>query len=187
MHAEFGAGFRWTVFPLHPEVPEEGMALSDLFPGREAEMAASRGRLRRMAEAEGLAMAPRDRTYNSRKAQELSKWAELRGSGDAFRRGVFRACFAEGRDIGDPDELVRIAASSGLPEGEARTALSTRSFAPPVDADWERCRRLAVTAVPTHLFGGRRLVGFAPYEDFAELVRLAAGSPDTAGGEPRRR
>ncbi len=161
---------RWTVFPLHPETPEEGIELAELFAGREEQIAAMQARLRHLASIEGVPLAERTRTYNSRRAQELGKWAEARGKGDPYRKAVFRAYFAEMRNIARVDELVQIAESVGLPGDGARTVLTGGSFAAAVDADWERARELDVTAVPTHLCAGKRLVGFAPYDDFVRLI-----------------
>jgi predicted DsbA family dithiol-disulfide isomerase len=68
------------------------------------------------------------------------------------------------------DELVPIAEAIGLPGDEAREVLAAGSFAAAVDADWQRARELGVTAVPTHLCAGKKLVGFSPYEDFVRLI-----------------
>src|SRR5512137_1326949 len=73
---------RWTVFPLHPEVPVEGMDLADLYRGRSEQLEASKGRLRDAAAATGLPLARRNRISNSRRAQELEKWAAALGKGD---------------------------------------------------------------------------------------------------------
>lgn len=170
LQREYGVELRWTVFPLHPETPEAGLELSELFAGREAEIEAMQARLRRLAAAEGLPFAERSRTSNSRRAQELGKWAEERGEGNPFRRAVYRAFFVEGRNIALADELERVAGAVGLPGNEARAVLAEGSFAAAVDADWRRAGELAVTAVPTHLCAGRRLVGFSAYEDFERLI-----------------
>ena len=114
---------RWSVFPLHPETPEQGRELSGLFAGRESEIRAMQERLTLLATAEGLALAARTRTCNSRRAQELGKWAESRGKGDPFRRAVYQAYFVDGRNIALIDELLRIAGTVGLPAGEAREVL----------------------------------------------------------------
>ena len=158
------------VFPLHPETPEAGMELSELFAGREAMIAEMQTRLTQVAAAEGLPLTPRSRTYNSRRAQELGKWAESRGKGDAFHRAVYHAYFVNGINIALVDELTALAESVGLPADEARRVLVAGSCAPTVDADWHRSRELRITAVPTHLCGGRRLTGFAPYDDFLRLI-----------------
>lgn len=170
LQKEYGVELRWTVFPLHPETPEEGMELSDLFAGREADFAAMQSRLSHVAAAEGLPLTTRTRTYNSRLAQELGKWAEIRGEGSSFRRAVYRAYFVQGNNIAQVDELLRIAGSIGLPMEEAGSVLATRSFAAAVDADWQRARELRITAVPTHLCGGRSLAGFRAFDDFVRLI-----------------
>ena len=170
LQQEYGVELRWSVFPLHPETPPEGRALAELFAGREAMIRDMQARLLQAAAAEGLSLVERTHTYNSRLAQELGKWAESRGQGDRFRHAVYRAYFVEGVNIALVDELLRIAAAVGLPLDEAGAVLTERSFAPAVDADWQRAAELRITAVPTHLCGGKKLAGFAPYDDFMHLI-----------------
>ena len=146
------------------------MELSELFAGHEVMIAEMQTRLARVAVAEGLPLTPRSRTYNSRRAQELGKWAESRGKGDTFHRTVYHAYFVDGVNIALIDELTALAESVGLPADEARRVLMTGSFAPAVDADWHRSRELRITAVPTHLCGGKRLAGFSSYDDFLRLI-----------------
>lgn len=170
LQREFGIKLRWSVFPLHPETPEEGRDLVDLFSGRDVDLRAMQERLLTIAAAEGLPLAERTRTFNSRRAQELGKWAEQQGREEQFHQAVYRAYFVEGRNIALVDELLRITAAIGLPVSEARDVLMTRSFAAAVDADWQRAGQLRINAVPTHLCGGRRLTGFGSYDDFLQLV-----------------
>jgi predicted DsbA family dithiol-disulfide isomerase len=146
------------------------MELSKLFTGREAEIAAMQGRLTQLAAAEGIPLTVRTRIYNSRRAQELGKWAESRGAGEPFHRAVYQAYFVEGINIALVDELVRIADSVGLPTDEARAVLTEQSFAAAVDADWQRAGELRITAVPTHLCEEKRLAGFSDYDDFVRLI-----------------
>lgn len=161
---------RWRVFPLHPETPQEGRELSELFAGREAMIHDMQIRLQQVAAAEGLPLTERRRTYNSRLAQELGKWAEEQGKGDQFRHAVYSAYFVDGVNIALHEELLRISKSAGLPMHKAREALTERSQAAAVDADWQRAMDLRITAVPTHLYQGRRVAGFADYDDFERLI-----------------
>ena len=168
---EFGLSLRHTVFPLHPETPEQGMDLTDLFAGRHDDLDAMFARLSGVAAELGLPLGERTHTYNSRRAQELGKWAEQFGKGDEFRAAVYRAYFAAGRDISRANELVAITAELGLPVAEARRALQEQSFSAAVEADWQRAREIGVSAVPTVRFRDRLLVGFTPYEQLSRLVR----------------
>ena len=146
------------------------MELSEMFAGREAMIAAMQTRLTQVAAAEDLPLALRTRTFNSRRAQELGKWAESQGAGELFHQAVYLAYFVEGINIALIDKLVDIAESIGLPTTEARKVIGTGSFAAAVDADWQLTRELRVTAVPTHLYEGKRLAGFGAYEDFERLI-----------------
>jgi len=170
LQQEFGVELHWSVFPLHPDTPPEGMDLAELFAGREAMIRDMQARLLQIAAAEGLPLTARTRTCNSRLAQELGKWAESRGKGDAFRRAVYHAYFVDGVNIGLKEEMLQIAAAAGLPPEEARAVLAARSFARAVDADWQRAGELGITAVPTHLCAGRKLTGFSSYDAFVRLI-----------------
>ncbi len=170
LQKEYGVELIFTAFPLHPETPEEGVELSELFAGREEFIESMQTKLIHAAATEGLPITKRTRTYNSRLAQELGKWAESQRIGDQFHRAVYRAFFVDGVNIALVDELLKIAESVGLQADEALKVLNTRSFAAAVDADWQRSRNMRITAVPTHLFEGKRLAGFAPYDDFVHLI-----------------
>jgi predicted DsbA family dithiol-disulfide isomerase len=170
LQKEYGVELQMRVFPLHPETPEMGMELSEMFAGREAMIAAMQTRLIQVAAAENLPLMLRTRTYNSRRAQELGKWAESQGIGDQFHQAVYRAYFVDGINIALIDELALIAESIGLSSVEAQKVIETGSFAAAVDADWQLSRELRVTAVPTHIYDGKRLAGFGAYEDFERLI-----------------
>ena len=71
-------------------------------------------RLKQVAAELRLPWGMRTRTYNSRRAQELGKWAESLGKGDEFHLAVFRAYFADGKNIADISVLKEIAGTIGL-------------------------------------------------------------------------
>lgn len=170
LRREFNLKLRWTVFPLHPETPEDGVELAELFAGRGYDLEAMAARLRAVAAEVGLPLGERSRTYNSRRAQELGKWAEEQGRGEAFHAAAYRAFFIEGRNFARADELVAIAEQAGLSGDQARAALGQERFKAAVDADWERARDIGVTAVPTLIYNGRSLVGFQGYPAFRRLI-----------------
>jgi len=161
---------RWRAFPLHPETPEDGLTLEELFAGRDIDIPAVLTRLKKVAGELGLPWGERERTYNSRLAQELGKWAETQGKGDAFHQSVFQGYFVEGWNIAKKDVLTRLAASVGLPEGEAREVLESRRFKAAVDEDWSLSRQWGITAVPTFVLDGAGLVGAQPYEALAQFL-----------------
>jgi predicted DsbA family dithiol-disulfide isomerase len=172
---EYGTEVRWIAFPLHPETPEEGMSLEELFKGREIDPHSSVERLKKVAAELGLPWGMRTRTYNSRRAQELGKWAESLNKGEEFHIAVFQAYFVHGRNIADISILKEIAGEIGLDGQEAELALAERTFKEAVDRDWEYSRNCGITAVPTFMVDGWKVVGAQPYQALADLVRMAGG------------
>lgn len=136
-------------------------------------------RLERVARDLSLPFGRRTMTYNSRRAQELGKWAETQAMGEKFHHAVFLAYFRDGKNIGRIDVLQKVCLAIGLDPEAAQKVLDGRSFAAAVDADWDRSRRMGIRAVPTFVLGDNRLVGAQSY---AALERLVDG-----GGASRRR
>ena len=97
--------------------------------------------------------AERNMSYNSRLAQELSKWAESKGKGDEIHDALFRAYFVDVKNIAKPDVLAKIAEDNDLPGDEATDTLLSGKFKNAVDDDWRRCSAYGVNAVPTFLAG----------------------------------
>jgi predicted DsbA family dithiol-disulfide isomerase len=117
-----------------------------------------------------LPFGDRSMTFNSRRAQELGKWAEDCGKGQAFHRAVFQAYFADGCNIARTAVLTAIAAGVGLNPDDARAVIESESYREMVDRDWRRSRQLGITAVPTFIMNGRHLVGAQTYQELARLV-----------------
>jgi predicted DsbA family dithiol-disulfide isomerase len=160
----------WRAFPLHPETPAEGRSLEDLFAGMPVKVADIIAGLKQKAEELGLPFGNRSRTYNSRLAQELGLWAEDQGCGHRFHLLAFHAYFADGRNLARREVLLDLARQAGLSPSQAEVVLKRRLFRKAVDADWERSRQLGITAVPTFVAGGQKVVGAQPYEVLEKLV-----------------
>jgi len=144
---------KWIAFPLHPETPEEGRTLEELFSGRDIDIPSMLEHLKRVAADCGLLFGTRTKTYNSRRAQELGKWAESLNKGEEFRLAVFKAYFADGLNIAQIPVLVELAKSVGLKGAEE--VLSDGTFKEAMDHDWRYSRTCGITAVPTFVAKGR--------------------------------
>ena len=145
---------------------------------RGPEIIARNQRMKLNMDREGLPFnAERNMSYNSRLAQELSKWAEDKGKGDEIHDALFRAYFVDVKNIGKIESLVEIAETLGLPADEATDVLLSRKYKDAVDEDWRRCAAYGVNAVPTFLAGRYLMVGAQPYEELERLVQHVINSP----------
>ena len=112
---------KWVHFPLHPETPREGRALTDLFKGRsEEEMQARQAQMKGLMDQEGLPYGNRTHTYNSRLAQEIGAWADTQEGGEVMHDALYKAYFVDAKNISEPDILLEIVEANGLSVEKAR-------------------------------------------------------------------
>ena len=175
---------QWVFFPLHPDTPAAGQALKDLFAGRSLDLDAMHTRMKGLMDAERLPYNRRTHTYNSRLAQELAKWADSQPGFESIHDALYKAYFVDSRNLGDPEVLVDVAQSVGLPPDAAREVLTQRTFKDAVDADWQKARRYGITGVPSFVAGGIKVVGAQPYDVLAERLRAAGAQPKPANETP---
>ncbi len=147
------------------------MTLEQLFANSTINITDMLAHLTQTADTLGLPFGKREKTYNSRSAQELGLWAESQGQGDVFHMAAFRAYFASGLNIAKTEVLYDLVESVGLSRKEAAAVLEERSFKAAVDADWELSRNLRISAVPTFVMNEQKLVGAQPYEELERLLK----------------
>ena len=161
---------QWTHFPLHPSTPDEGLTLEQLFAGRGVDVATAKARMERLMAEEGLDYGDRTMTFNSRQAQELSKWAETQMGASKIHNALFRAYFVEGQNLADSTVLASVVEGVGLDPDLWNQARQGGKWKAAVDEDWRRSYRLGVTGVPTFRYSGAVLVGAQPLENLVAWV-----------------
>lgn len=150
--------------------------MEDLFRDKGIDLPSALDKLKKIAADLNLPWGTRTRTYNSRRAQELGKWAESLNKGEEFHLAMFQAYFVHGQNIADMAVLKEIAGAIGLDSGKAEQVLIERTFREAVDGDWDYARISSIVAVPTFMVRGRRLVGAQPYPALETLLRNAKGN-----------
>jgi predicted DsbA family dithiol-disulfide isomerase len=170
---------RWHPFQLNPDLPREGIDrrqyLEAKFGGRER-AAQIYARVSAAGETVGIPFAfdAIARQPNTLDAHRLVAWAQSRREGDpdALVEALFRAYFLEGRYVGDPDELVSLAATAGYDADDARAFLASDEMRDVVAGADQRAREMGISGVPFFIFGGKTAVSGA-HEPDALLEAIA--------------
>ena len=158
-------------FPLHPDTPDEGRTLQDMFQCGPDEIQEKNNRMRSLMAAENLPYNDRSHTYKSRLTQELGKWAEeTQLNANTFHMAAYQAYFVDNRNIGDPKVLLDLVETFGLDVVSAKNVLDKRTYKDKIDADWNKSREYGITGVPTFLIGGKGCGGAQPYEVLANML-----------------
>ena len=126
--------------------------------------------LRKRSAELGLSLGNRQKTYNSRLAQELGKWAESKNVGDAFHAAAFKAYFADGKNIAKLSVLRDLTEFVGLNREESESVILNRTFKKAVDEDWALSSKNGIKAVPTFMMKNDQLVGAQSYSILEKLL-----------------
>ena len=120
-----------------------------------------------MGKEEGLFFIDRTFTTNSHKALLLAEAVRESGSGafEDLNEALFRAYFSEGKNIGDPAVLRRIAKESGVPGDTVDRAWSDPRFEERLKRQHDAASRVGVTGIPTFILGNKWILeGAVPTE-----------------------
>ena len=157
---------------MHPETPDAGLSLDELFKGRGYDIEVMKQRMSGLMAEEKLPYGNRSHTYNSRLAQELSKWGESFPAGEELNLKLFEAYFVEGYNLAEPEVLLDVTQAASLSREVAEGVIRERLFQDAVNADWQRAYEFGVTGVPTFVSGRHGLVGAQPYEALEQLIQV---------------
>jgi predicted DsbA family dithiol-disulfide isomerase len=164
---EFDADVVWLPFDLHPEYPPEGIPLAELH-RRYGIGVGKRDPLRDRFAAAGLEYNRPEVVPNTRPALRMSELARERGLHEPFHDRLMDAYWSEATDIGDPDELRRLAAEVGLDaEDVERVIADPAAYLDLVEGSTRQAFSIGINAVPAFLLDRRLIVlGAQPLDVF---------------------
>lgn len=164
----------WLPFDLHPEYPQGGIPLEELHRRYGLGTGADDPLHERFAEA-SLEYKRPPIVPNTRLALRLTELAREHGLQERFHHRLMDAYWSEATDIGDADELRRLAAEVGLDTDEVERVLADSSaYLDVVEASTRQAQSIGINAIPAFLLDRRLIVlGAQPFgvfqRAFAEL------------------
>lgn len=121
----------------------------------------------------GLEMKKPTFAPNTRLAHEAQQYAVTMGKGWEMGEALFRAYWAEQRDIGQVSVLCDVGLSVGLDPVELKEALELGRFRQAVLEGEAWATQVGITAVPSAIVGRKYLLqGFRPEEDIRRAIQL---------------
>lgn len=166
----------WHPFQLNPDMPKGGMDRREYmelkFGGKEAAVRVHVPLLEHAERAGATLNLDRiTRTPNSLDAHRLIHWAGLEGRQTPMVSSLFRAYWAEGRDIGDHGILADIAGQTGLDRAMIARLLEGDSDRADIAARDAHARSRGVSGVPTFIIDNRYAVqGAQPTENWLKII-----------------
>jgi len=166
----------WLPFDLHPEYPADGIPREQLHARYGTTF---HDRLRGRFAEEGLAYnPPPDVVPNTMRALRVTELARERGMHARVHDRLMDAYWADGRNIGDPDELRALAIEAGLDAAEVDDVLAGDAYRERVLGLTQQAVSIGITGVPGFLLDRRLLVlGAQPREVFERAFEQLSATP----------
>jgi len=161
----------WCFIEIHPETSPEGEPVASLeYPSEQWNQLMQN--LETVAKEEGIAMAEHSFTTNSKDALLLSEAAKEQGREKfyALHEKLFTAFFVDSRNIGDRNILRELAAESGIDSDVVESAWQEKKYQQRIQSNYNAARQNEIQAVPSFIFGDRKLTGVVT----EEVMRSAA-------------
>src|ERR1700704_4682553 len=167
----------WRPFELNPDMPKTGMERRDYRTrkfGSSERSAQLDAQMTEMGAGEGIDFHFDliTRTPNTFNAHRLIWRGRQTGGQDRLVEGLFRAYFAQGRDIGSDGVLEDVAVEAGMELAEVSALLQSDEGALQVSQEEDAARRAGLSGVPAFILNRRPLlVGAHPPEVLASRLR----------------
>jgi predicted DsbA family dithiol-disulfide isomerase len=179
----------WRPFQLNPTMPKSGMDrrtyLEAKFGGAEGRREIEE-RLAKAGVADGIMFAfdRIARTPNTFEAHRLMWFSQQHKKQDDLAEGLFHAYFSEGRDIGDGQTLVDIAAEIGLDRDATRQFLASDQGVEVVREEEATGHGLGIQGVPYFVLNGTYAISGAQSPDIfvSALQKVEADRTDGKAG-----
>ena len=155
----------WLPFDLHPEYPPEGISLADL---HRRYGFGDQDPLRERFAAAGLEYNRPEIVPNTKLALRMTELARERGLHEPFHDRLMDAYWSEATNIGEPDELRRLAAAVGLDTDDVEQVIADPvTYLAAVEGSTQQAHSVGINAVPAFVLDRRVLVlGAQPLEVF---------------------
>lgn len=168
----------WKSFQLDPTLdPSETKTTFEYFKEKkgfpEAQAKQMIGQVSQMGKGSGIEFnfekALITNTFSAHKLLHLAKKYNL---ADKMEEALFIAHFIDGKNVGDTDTLISIAASLGLDENEAKQVLVSEEFNDDVQNDISEAGNHGISGVPFFILNGKYSVsGAQPVEFFVNALQ----------------
>jgi predicted DsbA family dithiol-disulfide isomerase len=170
----------WHPFQLDPQADETPVPLRQAYAAKFGSAERTEqilSQTQSTAQAEGLPMdfGRGQVRVTTLPAHRLMWLAGREGVQAAVAEALFRAHFAEGLNLADPQVLLQVGVAGGLAEARIRELLATDQGEAEVAAGIAEARALGINSVPTFVINGRHaLQGAQPPEVLAQVLREIA-------------
>lgn len=168
LEKSFELDITWKGMEIHPDTPEEGMKLTDLF--KEPDFPKTLQALAAKAKAVGLPFGDLSWLPNSNYAHQAAEFARRQGKFTEFHELLMKAYFGDLQNIGEIPVLQELGLKVGLDAAKLEEALVTEAFEPYLMETLQEARQWGISGTPTLIINDQyKVVGAQSQEHLEQL------------------
>jgi predicted DsbA family dithiol-disulfide isomerase len=172
---EIAFDIRWRAYRLDPAVPREGVDRRTYMKakfGDSPRTSAMSDAVKAAGQSVAISFAfdSIEKRPDTTDSHCLIRWAASSGKQDEVVERLFKAYFEEGRDIGNADVLIAIAAEAGMDADLVRNLLAGESDRELIVREDALAHEMGISGVPTFIFANKYMISGA--YDADKLVRV---------------
>ena len=167
-------------FLLRPDTPVEGKP-RPLRKGESGDQLAEP--LKTYAEEAGLVMRRPPKVAYTMYALQASEYAKEQGLFESFHKGLYRAYWEFGKDIGDLEVIKEVAIAEHLDWTELGPMLESKHYEESVMQQYTEATDMGINGIPGFLIGRYLLTGARPYEFFQSVMAKAIAERNTGSAD----
>ena len=170
MQQDYNVSVESKPFLLRPGTPVEGKPR----PLREGETTDQLAEpLNTYAKEAGLVMRRPPKIAYTMYALQASEYAKEQGLFESFHKGLYKAYWEFGKDIGDLDVIKEVAIAEHLDWTELGPMLESNQYEESVMQQYTEAMDMGINGIPGFLIGRYLLTGARPYEFFQSIMTKA--------------
>ena len=113
-------------------------------------------------------------TFNTSKAHQLIKWANLYGKSSEVKEALMIAHFSKGMDLSDPNSILEVVKELNLNTSEANTVLKSNEYWEEVQEDIKMASERKITGVPYFVINNQQSISGAQSDEvFISIINSA--------------
>ena len=134
-------------FEIHPDVPVDGMLLTDYFPNAGQMF----GQLKSMGALYGVQFNSLTMMPNTNKALQVAEYAKEVNKSHEYNTAMYKATFEDDINISLDGEIKKIAASAGITNEEVDQVFRSSKYRDILEFNKTYCRENNIQSVPTFI------------------------------------
>lgn len=165
LEKEFSMEIESKGIEIHPEIPPQGVKRAKTLRLEQVVQ-----NINEMSKEDGFEIRLPGIIANSRLSLEASEFARTKDKFTEFHKGIYKAYFQDGENIGNRDVILKVGENVGLQVGELEECLNQRTMLKKIEENRQEAEKNQILGVPTFIFGSFPIHGVQSLESFRKII-----------------